>query len=201
MLDVRIEDNMEQSPVIEIHPLTHERWQDFENLFGPRGACGGCWCMFWKLPRKDFLINRGEGNRSLQKAIVDMDEIPGILAIVDGIPVGWCAVEPRENYPGLGRSRILKSVDDAKVWSISCFYVDRKYRFMGISTELLAAAVRYAAEHGANIVEGYPTDTQDAKMPAPFVYTGLASGFIKAGFVEVARRSTKRPIMRYYIRS
>lgn len=185
---------------LEIFQLTKQRWDDFDGLFHPNGACGGCWCMYWKLSRKEFLANRGEGNHLIQKSIVEAGIIPGLLAYVGGKPVGWIAVEPRENYDGLGRSRILKAVDDHKVWSITCFYVNRKFRNQGISTALIKAAVNFASDNGANIVEGYPTEAVDEKMPAPFVYTGLASSFLQAGFIEVIRRSPKRPIMRYYIR-
>jgi len=185
---------------LEFHPLTFDRWNDFESFFGQHGACGGCWCTFWKLSRKDFLDLRGEGNRLYQKAIVESGKQPGLLAYCEGNPVGWIAIEPRENYCGLARSRILKPVDDHKVWSITCFYVDRKYRFKGISTALISAAVKFAEINGARIVEGYPTDVMDKKMPAPFVYTGLASSFIESGFQEITRRSPKRPIMRYYLK-
>lgn len=188
---------MDLIPGLKIHPLTIERWDDFKNLFHPNGACGGCWCMYWKLSRKEFMTNRGEGNQSAQKSIVDAGRIPGLLAYMDENPVGWIAIEPRDNYSGLERSRILKPVDDLKVWSITCFFVEKKLRFQGISTALVKAAVIYAAEKGAAIVEGYPTDVMNKKMPAPFVYTGLASSFLQAGFMEVIRRSPKRPIMRF----
>jgi len=154
--------------------------------------------MFWKLTRKDFLTNRGEGNRLAQKRIVEAGDPPGLIAYVEGHPVGWIAIEPREKYSSLERSRILKPVDANNVYSITCFYVEKKYRLKGISTDLINAAVHYTADKGAGIVEGYPTEVQNEKMPAPFVYTGLASSFIQAGFTEVIRRSPKRPIMRYY---
>jgi len=32
-------------PDIAIHPVTPERWADLEELFGPSGGYGGCWCM------------------------------------------------------------------------------------------------------------------------------------------------------------
>ncbi len=80
-------------------PLTPARWADFEQLFGPRGACAGCWCMYWKLPRKVFTANQGEKNRLAQQEIVASGQTPGLLAYADGIPAGWIAVEPRENYP------------------------------------------------------------------------------------------------------
>jgi GNAT superfamily N-acetyltransferase len=155
--------------------------------------------MFWKLSPKEFSANKGEGNRLLIKAIVEEGKTPGILAYEGSIPIGWCGIEPRRNYQGLGRSRILKPIDEQDVWSITCFFVDRKFRFRGISKGLILAALDFAAHNNGRIVEGYPTEIENEKMPAPFVYTGLASSFIDAGFKESARRSPKRPIMRYYL--
>lgn len=69
---------------------------------------------------------------------------------------------------------------------------------MGITIELLKAAVDHVRYQGGKIVEGYPVDAHQA-MPAPFIYTGTASAFLQAGFQEVARRSPTRPIFRYFI--
>lgn len=184
---------------LEFHPVTSERWQDLEALFGPRGACGGCWCMYWRLKRSEFEQLSGEGNRAMLKAIVESGEIPGILAYSQGQPVGWCSVAPRQNFSALERSRILKPVDDQPVWSVVCFFTTKKYRRQGVTVSLLQAAVDYARRGGAKIVEGYPVDTRGNSSPDAFVYTGLASAFQKAGFVEVLRRSETRPIMRYAI--
>jgi GNAT superfamily N-acetyltransferase len=181
------------------HPLTIERWADFEKLFGERGACGGCWCMWWRLKRFEFERQKGGGNKKAIKRIVNSGEIPGILAYADGQAVAWCAVAPRETYPTLERSRTLKRVDDKPVWSIVCFFVAKPFRGKGITLKLLRAAIGHVHEHGGRIVEGYPTDPKEGRMPDVFVYTGLASAFRKAGFVEVARRSEKHPIMRYII--
>ena len=65
---------------LKFFPVTKDRWTDFETLFGERGACGGCWCMFWRLTRKEFDSQKGEGNRKAMKAIVESGKIPGILA-------------------------------------------------------------------------------------------------------------------------
>jgi GNAT superfamily N-acetyltransferase len=97
------------------------------------------------------------------------------------------------------RSRILKRVDDQSVWAVVCFFVSRPFRRKGVTTALLQAAVAYAKQQGATIVEGYPVEPKAARMADAFVYTGLASAFLKAGFVEVLRRSETRPIMRYTI--
>jgi GNAT superfamily N-acetyltransferase len=182
------------------NPLTPERWQALEALFGERGACGGCWCMWWRLKRADFNQQKGAGNRRAFKDIVFSGQSPGILAYAGAQPVGWCALAPREAYPALERSRILKRVDDQPVWSVTCFFVAKPYRRRGLTVLLLDAAVGYARSQGAAILEGYPEEPGEGNQPAPFVFTGLASAFKKAGFVEVLRRSAKRPIMRYYLR-
>ncbi|KAF0106461.1 MAG: putative acetyltransferase [Anaerolineaceae bacterium] len=184
---------------LKFHPLTPARWDDFERLFGPRGACAGCWCMFWKLTRKEFEAGQGDANRLAQKAIVAAGGTPGLLAYVDGIPAGWIAAAPRSEYPGLARSRVLAPLDDLPVWSAPCFFVDKKYRRQGLTVALLKAAVEYVKSKGGKVVEGYPVEPKTGKAPPVFIYTGTASAFRQAGFVEAGRRSETRPIMRYII--
>lgn len=180
----------------EIVPATPERWGDLERLFGERGACGGCWCMAWRLPRKVFVAQKGEANRrELKKLVVESGRAPGVIAYVDGEPAGWCSVAPREQFPALGRSKVLRPIDDQPVWSVSCLFVLKPFRRQGLSVQLLRAAVAYARTQGARIVEGYPVDPPKA-LPDVFVWTGLASAFRQAGFTEAARRSNQRPVMR-----
>lgn len=118
-------------------PLTKERWRDFAELFGAKGACGGCWCMFWRLPRKQFDAQKGDGNRLAMKDLVESGLIPGLLGYLDGRPVGWCSVAPREQFPALARSRVLALIDDQPCWSVSCLFVHRSYRNRGVATLLL----------------------------------------------------------------
>jgi GNAT superfamily N-acetyltransferase len=181
---------------LEFRPLTPDRWGDFEALFGARGACGGCWCMFFRLTRTEFERGKGDGNRAAMKALVDGGEVPGILAYSAGEPVGWCAVAPRERYGALARSRVLAPLDASPVWSVVCFFVARPFRRQGVSERLLRAACDWAASRGAETVEGYPTEPKKASMPDVFAYMGLPSAFARAGFNEVARRSPQRPILR-----
>jgi GNAT superfamily N-acetyltransferase len=177
-------------------PVALDRWADFEALFGKRGACGGCWCMWWRIKRSDFERRKGDGNRRAMRALMNAGEVPGILAYTEGQPVGWCSVAPRSAYPVLGRSRILKPLDDKPVWSIVCLFVHKDYRDRGVSVKLLEAAVDYARKQGAKVVEGYPVEPKKDRMPAVFAFTGLATAFLHAGFTERARRSPTRPIMR-----
>jgi GNAT superfamily N-acetyltransferase len=178
------------------HPLTADRWGDLERLFGERGACGGCWCMFWRRPRRVFAAQKGAGNRRAFRRLVASGPPPGILAYVGSDPAGWCALAPREAYSSLARSRVLAPVDDRPVWSVTCFFVARPHRRSGLSVSLLRAAVDHARRRGARIVEGYPVEPKKGAMPDAFAWTGLASAFRAAGFHEALRRSASRPIMR-----
>ena len=183
---------------LSFHPLTPERWEDFEKLFGERGACGGCWCMSWRLKRAVFEKQKGAGNKRAMKKIVSSGEIPGLIAYVGSNPIAWCSVAPREAFPRMENAPTLKRIDDKPVWSVVCLFVLKSYRRRGVSSLLLRAAVDYARRSGATVVEGYPFEPKQ-KLPDPFVWTGLVSSFEAAGFEEAARRSVSRPIMRYYI--
>ncbi|MEJ2435584.1 MAG: GNAT family N-acetyltransferase, partial [Pseudolabrys sp.] len=127
-------------------------------------------------------------------------KVPGILAYDGDRAVGWCSVAPREKFDSLARSRVLKPVDEKPVWSIVCLFVEKKYRRQRVSVGLLKAAVEYARSQGARIVEGYPVETNQKSWPDAFVYMGLPSAFLAAGFKEVLRRSKSRPIMRRVVR-
>jgi GNAT superfamily N-acetyltransferase len=158
--------------------------------------------MFWRVPRKQWDAQRGDGNKTaLRKIVTAGGWAPGILAYAGRQPVGWCAIAPRKQYVALERSRILKPIDDQPVWSISCLFVKRTHRRLGVSALLLKAAVEYAARQGATIVEGYPVEPATAKMPDPFLWHGVPSAFKAAGFHEVLRRSQTRPIMRVLIKN
>jgi GNAT superfamily N-acetyltransferase len=177
-------------------PLTRSRWKDFERLLGARGGCGGCWCMYWRLAHAQFEIQKGEQNRKSMKWIVNQGETPGILAYLGRKPIGWCAVAPREKYLRLRRSRVLKPINEEPVWSIVCLMVNKEFRRCGVSVALLRAAADYVELRGGRIVEGYPIEARTSHMPDVFAWTGVASAYGRAGFVEHARRSAIRPIMR-----
>ena len=155
--------------------------------------------MWWRLARSEFEKRKGAGNRRALRRIVDAGGMPGLIALVNGKPAGWCSAGPRDGYPVLDRSRILRRFDDRAVWSIVCFFIARPLRKKGLTLMLLEEALAFARRNGASIVEGYPVEPLEASIPAAFAWTGLASTFRKAGFVEVARRSPTRPLMRCYL--
>jgi GNAT superfamily N-acetyltransferase len=180
---------------IVCRPLTPARWDDLARLFGPNGACSGCWCMFFRQSSGDYNQGHGEPNRRAFKRVVDSGRPVGVIAYADGEPAGWCAVAPRDDYPRVQRSRILEPVDERTAWAVTCFFVKAGYRGLGLNTTLLAAAVDYARKRGAKLIEGYPIDPR-RKITNMEGYHGLVSTFRAAGFHEVARRSPIRPIMR-----
>lgn len=94
---------------------------------------------------------------------------------------------------------MLKRVNDRPVWSIVCFFVAKPFRGKGLTEKLLRASVELVRKHGGKILEGYPVEPTKGRIPDAFAYTGVASAFRQAGFVEVLRRSKSRPIMRYTI--
>lgn len=133
------------------------------------------------------------------KAIVESGQVPGILAYHERKPVGWCSIAPRETYGSLERSPVLKRVDDEPVWSIVCFYVAKDYRGRGVPAELIRGAVEYARSQGGKVVEAYPTLSEKGRLPPVSSYMGLPQMFERAGFVEVARPSKSKAILRYFI--
>jgi GNAT superfamily N-acetyltransferase len=181
---------------LRIKPLTAETWQDFEQLFGEKGACGGCWCMLWRLPHAKYESQKGDGNKRAMKKLVRSGAPVGVLGYLGETVVGWCSIGPRSAFPRLEGSRILAPVDEKEVWSISCLFIRREFRRKGLSAALANGAVDYAKKLGALVIEAYPQEPKGDRMPDAFAWTGLSATFSKAGFREVARRSPTRPIMR-----
>jgi hypothetical protein len=187
---------MDNIQTLTYAPLTPDRWVDFEQLFGKRGACGGCWCMWWRLKRSEFEKQKGEGNRKAMKELVDRGVVPGLLFYPANQPKAWISLGPRDHFSVLSRSRILKPIDYEPVWSIVCFFVAKDSRRQGMMLRMIISAVEYVRKEGGRIVEAYPIEPRSDTLADVFAYTGLASAFLRAGFRECARRAETRPIMR-----
>ena len=176
-------------------PVTPGRWADLEALFGARGACAGCWCMWMRRPAAEFRRGKGAGNRRALRALV-AKRPPGLIAYVGGEPAGWVAVAPREEYVRLENSRVLEPVAGEGVWAAPCFFIKASHRGRGLTATLLEAAAAHAARNGARAIEGYPNVNRGERQPPAFVWSGFESTFQRAGFEEIARRSPTRPILR-----
>ena len=186
---------------IDVQPATAAHWPDLEALFGERGACGGCWCLYFRLPRQQSSSQRGEANRQILKAMVESGQEPGLLAYVNGTVAGWVALGPRQDFALLETSRNLARLDEQPVWSVVCFFVAKPYRRQGMMLRLLKAASQYARSHGARILEGYPIDLEAPryagnKLSGAGGYEGVASVFRAAGFQEVKKAGAAQVMMR-----
>jgi GNAT superfamily N-acetyltransferase len=183
---------------LEIRPLTRSDWPVIEVLFGPKGACGGCWCMLWRAAKggKAFEEQKGEPNRKAFRSLVRAGKVHGMLALAEGKPVGWCSFGPADTFPRMLQSRVLKRPRSSTTWSITCFYIVSRWRGRGVGTRLLEAAVRRAFELGATEVEGFPVvpKSADQPMPAAFAWRGVPALFTAIGFVEQPNPPGARPI-------
>jgi GNAT superfamily N-acetyltransferase len=185
----------------EVKPLTKARWPDLIELFGRPGASivRGCYCMYYRRSGDGGGVGSGEVNKRAMQSLVEGGTVPGLVGYQDGSPVAWISLGPREDYPKLKRSPVMKPVDDKPVWSIVCFFVDRRARGKGLSGRLLKAAVDYARSQGATLLEAYPVDKDEPSHP-DFMWFGAQSLYGRAGFKEVARRKETRPVVRKAVR-
>jgi GNAT superfamily N-acetyltransferase len=184
---------------ITIEPLNKANWTKFVQLFGDKGACANCWCMFYRLGKADFEEGKGNGgNKEAMRNLVMSKNPTGILGFYEGQPIAWCAFAPREHFMKLENSRVHKRIDNNPVWSIPCFFIDKNYRHRGVSVELLKGVIKYAKEKGIRIIEAYPTIPTKESLPDSFAWIGLYKSFERAGFEIVDRTSKNRPMVRYY---
>jgi GNAT superfamily N-acetyltransferase len=187
--EARIGDLME----LIVRELTAELWPALEDLFGTSGSVGRCWCMYWRIG-SHYRGRSPDANREAFRKVVADGPPPGLLAFENDAAVGWCQLTSRDALPALDRTWRLRRVDDAPVWSISCFYIRKGYRRQGVTAALITAALEAARRAGAIAVEAYPLD---AHLTTSASHTGYASTFERAGFTTVARHVPSRPIMRY----
>lgn len=175
---------------ISTRPLAPSDWSTIAQLFGTSGACGGCWCMYWRVPStgKYWQEHKGAKNRRAFKALVESGKANGVLAFDGERPIGWCSVGPREDFAYFARARKIPPAKTARTWSVTCFFVNRAARRSGVATRLLASAIELARTHRADYIEGYPVDTSAAakRQADAFVYTGVPSLFVRAGFERTA---------------
>jgi GNAT superfamily N-acetyltransferase len=181
---------------VRIRPVRPDDWPAIVELFGDRGACGGCWCMYWRLPRGGKLWEevKGRKNRDRFRRLVKAGKVHAVMAFAGERPVGWCCFGPRSTFPRLETVRALRRDWSETTWSIVCFYLPSRWRGAGMGTRLLAAAAREAFARGAREIEGYPVVPKRGRIPAAFAWTGVPAMFERAGMTKLRRRGASRPI-------
>ncbi|MEX0343862.1 MAG: GNAT family N-acetyltransferase [Rhizobiaceae bacterium] len=185
--------------VPEIAPLTADRWDAFDELFGVQGACYGCWCTYFRLAPKDRQKNDRNANKAWMKKRVEAGPPPGILAFEEGRAIGWLQVGPRADVPQFNSPRRVSAplddapVDDTSVWAMSCFFVAKSARRRGLSGHLIDGGLEFARQNGARIVEACPMDRSKSPLS---LFVGSSHKFEQAGFQQVALRKDGRPLMR-----
>jgi GNAT superfamily N-acetyltransferase len=176
-----------------VRPLTPDLWPALEDLFNTQGPVSRCWCMYWRIG-SDYRSRPPEENKAALQELVQRGPPPGLLAFAGDLAVGWCQLTPRADLPWLDRAWRLRRVDEAPVWSLSCFFIRKGYRKKGVATALITAALEAARSAGAPALEAYPLD---AGLTPSTSHTGYVTTFERLGFKEVARHFPPRPIMRY----
>lgn len=171
---------------IEVREVTPETWDDFVALFEGPGAPKYCYCLAWRdrPPNLDH-----DGRQEAMASRVHAGTPIGLLGYLDGAPVAWCSIAPRDTYARLGGDEYDASLS---VWSVVCFFVQRRLRKRGLSHLLLDAAVRHATAEGADIVKAYPVDPESPS----YRFGGFVSLFRAVGFEERHIAGTRRHVMR-----
>src|SRR3954451_18786005 len=177
--------------LMDIVTATPDLWASLSDLFAAGGDPKWCWCQFWRKPGSNWNNTTADDNRSGLEALVGGVPAPGLVAMRDGRAVGWVGLGPRHEFPRLQRSPTIPQLAGEDVWNVNCFVVARGERRKGVAAALLAAAVEYARQHGAALVEGYPVRTEGGRIPSSSVYTGTATMFERAGFAVAAETTSK----------
>ena len=179
--------------------LQPQLWHAFERLFDPNGACGGCWCMWWRVEnRKNWKEFHGAKAKETFKKLTQSGKAHGMLVFIGDEPVGWCSFGPRVDFPCLTRVHAYERDDISDVWSVTCFFIDRKWRGKGLARRLLKASVEAMRNHGVRIVEGYPmTTTMDGRrLSSGMTWRGPLKIFEELGFRTVQSTNPFKPLVR-----
>jgi GNAT superfamily N-acetyltransferase len=176
----------------QVEAVTRDNWPHLEALFESRGGPKYCWCMAWRPMEDRTGADNARRKRALHSRVEEGTPI-GLLGYVQGEPVAWCSVAPRETFT---RLRDDQQEEDG-VWSVTCFFVRRDHRGKGLSGRMLDAAVELARRSGARAVEGYPVDPDSPS----YRFMGFLALFQQHGFREVARAGSRRHVLRLELSS
>lgn len=181
---------------IEVRPATPERWDDVVTVFGTKGDPAWCWCQFFLTTGRSYEESRDANREALCVQVRDAEVPPGLIAYAEGEPVGWLQLGPRTEFPRLAEP--LEPADG--LWRVTCFVVRVGHRRQGVASALLTAAIGFARDHGATVLEGHPVDTGGERRPGANLYHGTLAMFTDAGFTEIGRPRPNRPLVRLPLR-
>jgi GNAT superfamily N-acetyltransferase len=190
---------IEDVPKIVVKELKPSMWPDVVRLFGPGGAVGGCWCMYWRHPLGErWEDNKGRVNRRRFAQLVKSGKAHGALAYIGDEPVGWVSFDRRSDFPKLDRAPSFRCDDPDRVWSVPCFFIKSRFRGRGVASALLRFAVRAMKKRGAAVIEGYPARPPEGKerLVNTYAWTGTLPMFTRAGFHLVGPRDMGKQRMR-----
>jgi GNAT superfamily N-acetyltransferase len=191
---------------VSIVPANHASCEDLQEIFGTRGPAAMCQCQRFKLRPREAFRNFGVEERAhrlreqTECGNPQSETTSGLVAYLDGEPVGWCAVEPRSEYEGLLRTFRVpwegrdEDKADSTVWAVTCLFTRAGFRRRGVSRALARAAVEFARERGARAIEAYPMTTKNALLEE--LHPGTEATFAAAGFTEVSRPTLRRAVVR-----
>jgi GNAT superfamily N-acetyltransferase len=199
--------DLRQSDELTIVPANQASWEDIQAVFGMRGYTASCQCQWFKTGRSAWVVG-GRDERAFQLRVQtdaghpESDTTSGLIAYLDGEPVGWCAVESRTAYPRLLPRRVMlaergEDPDDESVWAVTCFVTRAGFRRRGLMYPLARAAVDFARDRGARALEAYPMiTTAGEEITWGELHVGSRTVFEAAGMTEVARATLRRVVMR-----
>jgi len=191
---------------LRFEPVTPERWDDFEIVFGPQGAFYNCWCVALRLPHAIRTEMAADERKAHMRGRIKAGPPPGILCYAEGAPVAWVQVGPRHDVPQFNSPRTVSrpleegDAQDPSIWAVSCFFLLPKLRGKGMSHRLLAGAIDHARRQGARLLEACPID-HVKQSKSVTLCIGSTAIFGAAGFETVARRKDGRPLMRLELRA
>jgi ribosomal protein S18 acetylase RimI-like enzyme len=154
--------------------------------------------MFYQRPSP---IGRGLSSADLKKAnrrdkatLVREGRSHAILVYDGTIAIGWCQYGSREELPRidarLGYRKVGPPPGAKKLWRITCFFVDSRYRGRGIAKLALKAALESIKKQGGGIVEAYPVVSKKMAAVPEWRWFGTPGMFLKEGFQKVAPLGT-----------
>jgi GNAT superfamily N-acetyltransferase len=175
---------------LTFRPVTTATKGDFEALFESPGGPSYCWCMYTRLTKGEAkTATNAPSRKPMMMARIENRVTIGLVGYDKGTPVAWVSIAPRETFSQL---KGPEAAEGEAIWSLSCMYIQRKYRGAGLGHQLIDAAVKYARKRKADIVEVYAVDPDSPS----YRNMGFVPAYEKAGFNRIEKLGSRRTIMR-----